>query len=298
MFYFSGWESGNKQKKLDCNKDKVELSKDLDPVAVPDKTYFGSDEIQTKPEEIQEDLVPSKMNSSQIKVVPSRGSYLGGCNSEDYYVEISGACFGNGWDINSVSICGVEVCHIIVQSSNVVVVYPSSGKPGTGDIVITSKSIGKTTIKNGFTYQVTVPNIPAKEIQISNSHSTSSDLSWIRGNGESCVVFMKQANLGFATASDQTFYSADAVFGSGTQIGSTGWYCVYNGSGTSVSVSGLTPGSDYVAQVFEYNGSSGFETYLNTPSTDNPWIQTTYVRPNDNNTVDNNTGKTLESSKF
>jgi hypothetical protein len=108
-------------------------------------------------------IIPLKEKSNQIKVSPSIGSCQGGCNKNEYYIQISGAAFGNGWDINSVTICGIEVCRIMMQSSNMVVVYPDSGTPGTGDIVITSESKGKTTIKAGFTYQVPVSNEQAKE---------------------------------------------------------------------------------------------------------------------------------------
>lgn len=99
------------------------------------------------------DNTPIKNKFSQVKVEPSSGSYLGACEDDEYYVQISGARFGDGWDISSVTICGVEVCHILMQSSNVVVVYPNSGTPGIGDIVITSKSLGKTTIQKAFTYK-------------------------------------------------------------------------------------------------------------------------------------------------
>ena len=104
------------------------------------------------------DNIPFKNKFSQIKVKPSSGSYLGACEDDEYYVQISGARFGDGWDISSVTICGFEVCHILMQSSNVVIVYPNAGTPGTGDIVITSKRFGKTTIENAFTYKVPVPN--------------------------------------------------------------------------------------------------------------------------------------------
>jgi hypothetical protein len=104
------------------------------------------------------DNIPLKNKFSEIKVEPSSGSYLGACEDDEYYVQISGARFGDGWDISSVTICGVEVCHILMQSSNIVIVYPNAGTPGVGDIVITSKSLGKTTIQNAFTYKATVPN--------------------------------------------------------------------------------------------------------------------------------------------
>jgi hypothetical protein len=243
------------------------------------------------------DSVNEVDKNAQIKVAPSSGSYLGACKDDEYYVQISGARFGDGWDISSVTICGVEVCQILMQSSNYVIVYPSSGTPGTGDIVITSKSMGKTIIENAFTYNVPAPGKQARNIQYSNLGDTSGDIHWSRGDGESCIVFLKLTNSGFVTPADQTTYKACNVFGSGTQIGSTGWYCVYNGSGTSVTVSGLTSGAAYTAQVFEYNGSIAFESYLISPSVDNLNIQETnsmLIRTDlksSNNTASVNLGK-------
>jgi hypothetical protein len=84
---------------------------------------------------------------------------------------------------------------------------------------------------------------------------------------------MKEANPGLATPTNHTSYDSSIIFGDGTQIDTTGWYCVYNGNGASVSVSGLVPGKDYIAQVFEYNGPAGFETYQILQSEDNPKTQ-------------------------
>lgn len=256
----------------------------LVPEVGPNKTYFASYAIPDMLAGNLKDNIPSKIKSEQIKVVPSGGSYQGGCMDEDYFVEISGPNLGSGWDINSVTICGVEVCHIIIQSTNVVTVYPNSGTPGTGDIVITSESMGKTTIEKGFTYEVPTPKKQAKNIQYSNVGASSIDINWTRGSGESCVVFMKKATDGFSIPSDHIPYVSSNNFGEGAQIDSTGWYCIYNGKASSVSVSGLVSGEKYVAQVCEYNGQQGFETYLISPSTDNPRIQEIIALKNSANT--------------
>jgi len=118
------------------------------------KETYDMNEVQYLLDGLLVDNIPLKNKFSQIKVEPSSGSYLGACEDDEYYIKISGAAFGDGMDISSVTICGVEVCQILMQSSNLVVVYPNSGTPGTGNIVITSKSMGETTIENAFTYSV------------------------------------------------------------------------------------------------------------------------------------------------
>lgn len=92
--------------------------------------------------------------SSEVVVFPSTGSYLGGNSQDEYSVTIHGGNLGNGWDITSVTLNGVEVSNILIQSTDEVVVIPAAANPGTGDVVVTSTSKGKTTVKNGFIYAV------------------------------------------------------------------------------------------------------------------------------------------------
>ncbi|MCX6301387.1 MAG: FG-GAP-like repeat-containing protein [Bacteroidia bacterium] len=79
------------------------------------------------------------------------------------------------------------------------------------------------------------------------------DLRWQRGNGNGCMVFAKKDNLGYASPQNNTSYIANSHFGLGTQIGSTGWFCVYNGTDMTVTVTDLEGLTDYIFQVFEYN---------------------------------------------
>ncbi len=131
-----------------------------------------------------------------------------------------------------------------------------------------------------------VPTTQASNILFSNVFKTQMDISWTNGDGSKRVVFAKAASSGTTTPVDVTTYTANATFGSGTQIGSTGWYCVYNGSGASVSVTGLSANTDYIFQVFEYNGSSGGELYLTTTATNNPKVQATNTTPAPNYALD------------
>ena len=99
---------------------------------------------------------------------------------------------------------------------------------------------------------------------------TQAALSWSRGSGEKCAVFMKQADNGTAEPENISAYAAGAAFGSGAQIGSTGWFCVYNGTGTSVTVTGLATETAYRVMVCEYSGSAGFEQYNTSAVATNP----------------------------
>ncbi len=125
------------------------------------------------------------------------------------------------------------------------------------------------------TETISVPTTQATNLVFSQVYATQMNVSWTNGNGSKRAVFAKQANTGTASPADNTTYTANAAFSSGDQIGSTGWYCVYNGSGSSVSVTSLTASTDYIFQVFEYNGSSGSEVYLTTTAANNPKVQAT-----------------------
>jgi uncharacterized protein (DUF362 family) len=63
-------------------------------------------------------------------------------------------------------------------------------------------------------------------------------------------------------------YNADSEFPGGSKIGQ--WVCVYNGSGNSVNVSGLSPETNYRAIAFEYMGNEGEEVYCLLEGPGNP----------------------------
>lgn len=104
-------------------------------------------------------------------------------------------------------------------------------------------------------------------------------IDWTNGDGSRRAVFMKQDNSGTASPLDNNTYSANTTFASGSQIGTTGWYCVYNGVGSGVSVTGLSAATDYIVQVAEYDGTSGTEKYLTSSAVNNPKTQNTYQLP-------------------
>lgn len=127
----------------------------------------------------------------------------------------------------------------------------------------------------GLNVNFAQPTTQASQVIFSNVTTTQFDVSWTNGNGASRAVFVLAGNAGAASPVDNTTYSANTTFGSGDQIGSSGWYCVYNSTGTTVTVTGLTPGTTYRVMVVEYNGSGGSELYLTSTNTNNPNNQIT-----------------------
>jgi hypothetical protein len=97
------------------------------------------------------------------------------------------------------------------------------------------------------------PSSQATSFTSSSITSSSATVGWTRGNGTAGVLVVARASGAVNTdPTDGNTYTADAAFGSGTQVG-TGNYVVYKGTGTSVSVTGLSPSTAYHFAIYEYN---------------------------------------------
>jgi len=83
----------------------------------------------------------------------------------------------------------------------------------------------------------------------------SMTIGWTRGNGNAVLVVARAGSAVSVDPYNETAYTANAAFGSGTQIGS-GNYVVYNGTGASVNLTALTPGTTYYFSIYEYNSAS------------------------------------------
>ena len=112
------------------------------------------------------------------------------------------------------------------------------------------------------------PTIQATDIYCTEPGSGSLCINWTRGNGNGNIVFMCLGSTGEANPVDNVYYTADAEFGAGDQIGASGWYCVYDGTGTTVTVTGLPSDSDCRIHVCEYN--LGSIVYNKSSSSGNP----------------------------
>jgi hypothetical protein len=89
--------------------------------------------------------------------------------------------------------------------------------------------------------------------------------NWTAGSGPNRIVVVKDGSAVTGTPSDASTYAANAAFGSGDPI-APGEFVVYSGTGSSVAVTGLTPGNTYHFAVFEFDGSGGTENYLTSSS--------------------------------
>ena len=108
------------------------------------------------------------------------------------------------------------------------------------------------------------PNVQASGLSFSNVTGTGFDISWTAGNGSKSLVVVKAVSNVDSDPIDGGIYVASPTFGSGTQIGS-GNYVVYNGTGNSTSITGLSLNTIYYVKVYTFNvNAAGTENYLTT----------------------------------
>lgn len=149
-----------------------------------------------------------------------------------------------GWMTETVSIPGT-----ITNVSVIIYVKQNGGSDyaGIDNVILT----GTCAACGG---PVTEPTNEATALTSSNIACTTADLSWSLGADatNSLVVISTSAITGAPV--DGTHYTANSVYGSG-DILNAGEYIIYNGTGNSVSISGLTAGTNYFITIFEYNGA-------------------------------------------
>lgn len=146
--------------------------------------------------------------------------------------------------------------------------YSDQSNPNP-DTLTTANGIGKYIANIKLFTSPLIPTVQSSNINMIDSTSTTAKFNWTRGNGEKCAVFVCETDTGLAYPLNNTTYVANSVFGTGSQIGDTGWYCVYNGTEDSVFVTNLVPNRFYRIHICEYNGLYD-ELYLTDSSYVNP----------------------------
>lgn len=116
------------------------------------------------------------------------------------------------------------------------------------------------------------PMVHASNIVFTAVSTGSVALAWQNGSGSRRIVVAGTRAVSWSP-SDFVTYPANADFALGTSVGS-GFKVVFNGSGTNLSVVGLTPATAYHFTIFEYNGVASVENYYTAPTPASASIQT------------------------
>lgn len=105
------------------------------------------------------------------------------------------------------------------------------------------------------------PIIPTLSLSASAGSCNEINLSFFPGDGNRRLII---ANAGGPVSEfpvDGTGYNGGSIYGTGSNLGN-GNFVVYNGGGTSTTISGLDGGTEYFFASFEFNGNGGGTNYL------------------------------------
>ena len=121
----------------------------------------------------------------------------------------------------------------------------------------------------------TEPNTQATSLVFSSQTASSLNVSWTNGNGGRRAVFMKAAAGSITNPIDANAYTASSDWNNkGTQLGTSGYYCIYDGTGSTVTVTNLADATAYYVQVFDYNSdvtpTAATINYYTATATGNP----------------------------
>lgn len=99
----------------------------------------------------------------------------------------------------------------------------------------------------------TAPTGQATFTSFTSVNSTDFTINFAAGTGGNGRIVVVGTAAIASSPSSGTTYTANTVFGSGTDIsGGSGEYVVYDNTGTSVTVTGLTMNTTYYVAIFEY----------------------------------------------
>lgn len=170
--------------------------------------------------------------------VYGNGSSLG--NGDNYVVYD-----GTGSSVYVSSLLSNTIYYVYVYEYNDVTVWPNTWyyfKTGTS-----GNSEGFSTLEDP-------PSSCSSLSSATSITNSSATLNFSAGGGSGRFITLRVSGTSANTPADGYYYSTSAIYGNGALLGSA--YGVYNGSGTSASVSGLTGARTYVANLYEYTNGS------------------------------------------
>lgn len=142
--------------------------------------------------------------------------------------------------------------------------YGASAGTGTGGFdcsasVVNVQLNGTTSCGGGCT----PPTTQSSALGVTDVSCTSVTIDWTRGNGSEVLITGIAGASSTTSPSNGTTYTGNSIFTAGTNVG--GGYAIYTGTGTSVTVTGLSGNTQYTFAAYEYNTTG--TCYLTPPAT-------------------------------
>ena len=106
----------------------------------------------------------------------------------------------------------------------------------------------------GNSSTLSAPTLQATNLTFSNITSNTVTINWLNGNGNARLVLIREGQAVQSLPVNLTNYTASSNYSSSPSLGTS--RIVYDGTGTSVSITNIPPGAYHVA-VIEYNGTGG-----------------------------------------
>jgi hypothetical protein len=136
------------------------------------------------------------------------------------------------------------------QTGTVSVVISLSGATGTGTFRLDDFTLNGTVTPVGGCSD---PVEQAIDIVVSNPSTTSYTIAWTPAvTAFGTMVVVRPVASALVAPVSGTTYTANAAYGAGSNLGSNN-FVVYKGTGSSVNVTGLAVGANYVITIYSYN---------------------------------------------
>ncbi len=100
---------------------------------------------------------------------------------------------------------------------------------------------------------IVTPTTTASSVTISAVTNTTATVSCTIGNGQRRLIVARLTSAAAVAPTNNKLYNANAIYSIGDTTG-TGNFVVYNGTGNTVAVTGLTMLTNYTFDAYEYNG--------------------------------------------
>ncbi|RYZ29830.1 MAG: T9SS type A sorting domain-containing protein [Chitinophagaceae bacterium] len=209
--------------------------------------------------------------SGEMRIVVAKAGSPVDANPVDLVNYTGDAAFGNGSEIGNGNFVvykgagrSVNLTGLQPATTYYFAVYEANGSlaPVFQNTVVTPATLAfQTTLQK--------PTTAASAINFSALSATGFTINWTKGNGEKSLVIMRETSSVNTMPVDGIVYTANEAFGEGTDISTDGTknYVVYNGTGSSVAVTGLKPGSTYFVSIFAFEETTPAGTaFLTSPS--------------------------------